>query len=77
LIEWRRKGDKLFIGLFTRAYLIKEKEESGLVVDYGLKPTEEPTLPDLQKVFVQIRKLKEKVPGDRSGNTGSVGRSTR
>ena len=40
--EWRRKGGKPFIESFTRAYLIKEKEESGLVEDFGLKPTKEP-----------------------------------
>ena len=40
--EWRRKGGKPFIESFTCAYLIKEKEESGLVEDFGLKPTKEP-----------------------------------
>jgi len=40
--EWRRKGGKPFIESFTRAYLIKEKEESWLVENYGLKPTKEP-----------------------------------
>jgi integrase len=51
--EWRRKGGKPFIESFTRAYLIKEKEESGLVEDYGLKPTKEarPLSPDEQVVL--------------------------
>ena len=40
--EWRGKGGKPFIESFTRAYLIKEKEEAGLVEDYGLKPTKDP-----------------------------------
>ena len=40
--EWRGKGGKPFIESFTRAYLIKEKEEAGLVEDYGLRPTKEP-----------------------------------
>jgi len=51
--EWRRKGGKPFIESFTRAYLIKEKEESGLVADFGLKPTKEPRplFPDEQIVL--------------------------
>ena len=41
--EWRRRGDEPFIKSFTRAYLIKEKEESVLVAEHGSSPTKEST----------------------------------
>ena len=51
--EWRRKGGKPFLASFTRSYLIKEKEEGGLVAEHGLNPTKEarPLFPDEQLIL--------------------------
>jgi len=51
--EWRRRGGKPFLASFTRAYLIKEKEEARLVAKFGLKATKEamPLSPDEQVIL--------------------------